>query len=107
MRIGDRVTYEDARGKRHAASVTALAGTGKSGAKMLDLSFDGGTATNVPHSGDIGDGSAGCWHLASETAQPPERRAPVDKQPIALSLAEEAGTLPLSERRGPEADEDE
>jgi hypothetical protein len=101
MKIGNRVTLVDAKGKSHAATVTDVAGTGASGYKTLDLAFDGGTAENVPHGRDSEKGE-GFWLLETETETPPERRAPVDEQPIALAVAAEAGTLPESDRRSEE-----
>lgn len=101
MKIGNRVTYEDAKGKRHAATITEVPGTGASGYKTLDLTFDGGTATNVPHGRDSEKGE-GFWLLETETETPPERRAPIEKQPIALAAAVEAGALPEDDRRADE-----
>lgn len=98
MKIGNRVTYEDAKGKRHAATITEVAGTGASGYKTLDLTFEGGEAKNVAHAGDREKGEA-FWLLESETESPPERRAPIDKQPVALAEAAESGRLPESDRR--------
>lgn len=98
MKQGQRVTYQDARGKRHAASVSEIAGTGPSGKKTLDLTYDGGEATNVPHGDDRRKGEA-FWLLETETETPPERRALLDKQPIMLAKAIDEGTLPEGDRR--------
>lgn len=98
MRVNNRVTYEDPKGKRHAATVTAIAGTGESGRKTLDLSFDGGKAENVPHGADSEKGE-GFWLLETETESPPERRAPLEKQPMVLAEAAESGRLPEGDRR--------
>jgi hypothetical protein len=98
MKIGNRVTYEDAKGKQHAATITEVSGTGPSGYKTLDLVFDGGTAENVPHAGDSEEGEA-FWLLETETETPPERRAPLEKQPIRLAEAIDEGILPASDRR--------
>lgn len=100
MKIGKRVTYE-VKGKRRAATVTAIAGTGESGRKTLDLEYDGGTAENVPHGVDRGP-NEGFWLLETETETPPERRAPLEKQPVAMAEAIEANRLPEGDRRGPE-----
>lgn len=98
MRIADRVTFVDAKEKRHAATVTGVVDTGASGYKMLDLSYDGGSAERVPHGRDREKGK-GFWLLETETETPPERRAPLEKQPIALAEAAAVGTLPVSDRR--------
>lgn len=100
MKIGKRVTYQ-VKGARHAATVTAIAGTGESGRKTLDLSFDGGTAENVPHGVDREKGE-GFWLLETETETPPERRAPLEKQPIKMAQAVEADRLPEGDRRSDE-----
>ena len=101
MKIHQRVTYQDAKGKIHAATVTEVSGTGASGYKTLDLTFDGGTAKNVPHSVDHGKGE-GFWLLETETEMPPERRASIDKQPNALGEAAATGKLPSDDRRSEE-----
>jgi hypothetical protein len=98
MQINQRVTFIDARGKSHAATITEVAGTGLSGYKLLDLTYDGGTAVNVPHAGDRGP-KEGFWLLETETETPPERRAPLEKQPIKLAEAVATGTLPEDDRR--------
>ena len=98
MQINQRVTFVDAKGKSHAATITEVSGTGLSGYKLLDLTFDGGTAANVPHAGDGGP-KEGFWLLETETETPPERRAPLEKQPIKLAEAVATGTLPEDDRR--------
>ena len=98
MQINQRVTFIDAKGKSHAATITEVSGTGASGYKLLDLTFDGGTAANVPHAGDRGP-KEGFWLLETETDVPPDRRAPIEKQPKALAEAEASGNLPESDRR--------
>lgn len=102
MRIGDRVTYVDPRGKRHAATITAVPGTGASGFKTLNVAFDGGNADEVVHGRDRVKG-AGYWLLATETEELPERRAELEKQPIALAKAEDAAALPPAGRRASDA----
>ena len=77
MRIGQQVRYFDAKGKRHEATITAIAGSGASGNKALDLAVDDGAAENVPHGADHGRGD-GFWLLEGEeiasTARAPEAR---------------------------------
>ena len=41
--------YHDARGGSHVATVTRVEGGGPSGHKLLDVTFAGGAATDVPH----------------------------------------------------------
>jgi hypothetical protein len=101
MKIGNRVTYEDPKGKRHAATITEVAGTGASGYKTLDLTFEGGTAEDVPHGRDSEKGEA-FWLLETETENPPDRRAPMEEQPAKLGEAAAVGTLPDSDRRAEE-----
>jgi hypothetical protein len=98
MRIGQRITYEEAKGKRHAATVTAIGEPGASGRKTLDLAYDGGEAKGIAHGVDSEKGQ-GFWLLETETETPPERRAPLEKQPIAMAVAAETGRLPESDRR--------
>ena len=102
MQINQRVTFIDAKGKSHAATITEVSGTGPSGYKTLDLAFNdgatGGNAVNVPHSVDHEKGE-GFWLLETETESPPERRAPLEKQPIKLAEAVATGTLPEDDRR--------
>ena len=101
MQINQRVTFTDAKGKRHAATITEVPGTGASGYKTLDLAFEGGTATNVPHGRDSEKGE-GFWLLETETETPPERRAPIENQPIKLAEAVATGALPEDDRRSEE-----
>lgn len=97
MQPGKRVTFKF-KGTEAAATVTAVAGTGPSGKKTLDLVFDGGNAENVPH-GDDRQGNNPFWLLDTETDTPPDRRAPLDKQPIKMAAALDEGRLPESDRR--------
>ena len=105
MKINQRVTFVDAKGKSHAATITEVSGTGPSGYKTLNLAFNdgatGGNATNVPHQGDQQKGE-GFWLLETETETPPERRAPLEKQPLAMAAAVETGALPSDDRRSEE-----
>lgn len=107
MRIGDRVTYVESKTKRHPATVTAIVGAGASNWKRLDLSYAGKTPTelltaaDVAHAGDQAEGE-GYWLLATETEEPPERRAEPEKQPITMAIAQEIGALPDSDRRASE-----
>jgi hypothetical protein len=98
MKIGNRVTFTDAKGNEHAATITEVSGTGVSGYKMLDITFDGGTATNVPHAKDAEEGKA-FWLLETETESPPDRRAPLEEQPLKMAAALGEGILPESDRR--------
>lgn len=90
MKPGSRVTYKF-KGSPVAATVTQVSGTGASGKKLLDLVFDGGTATLVPHGDDRVKGQ-GFWLLETETDT-----APAEKQPI--KVAEEAGSAAPDARR--------
>jgi hypothetical protein len=72
MRAGGSVTYVDQRGVLHPATITEVSGTGASGAKLLDLTGDSFTATDVPHRDDAEKGAA-YWHpegLERRTAEP-------------------------------------
>ena len=71
MKLGQPVAFFDAEGERHAAHVTAVPGTGKSGFKTLDLEYKGGTSANVSHGKDREKG-AGYWLLPHEKDEPPE-----------------------------------
>lgn len=73
MRPGQQVSYTDSKGKRHEATVTAIAGTGESGMKTLDLAVDDGVATNVPH-GDDRESGEGFWLLEDEEVPAPVAR---------------------------------
>ena len=92
MYLGQAVTYVDALGAASAASVVGIPDTGPSGFKILDLT----TGTAVPYRDDAAPGSA-YWLLGDQAHE--ERRVPTDEQPIALAVAEAAGTLPDADRR--------
>lgn len=66
MKIGNKVSFVEAKGDRHQATVTEVSGTGKSGYKVLDLTYaNDGEAKNVAHSGDQEPGE-GFWLLHGE-----------------------------------------
>ena len=67
MKTGQTVLYVDPKGKRHEATVAAIAGTGASGLKTLDLALEAGEVKNVPHRDDRESG-AGFWLLVGEEA---------------------------------------
>lgn len=100
MKIGQRIVYVDTRGKEHGATVTAVPGTGDSGFKILHLEY-GEKKTPVEHVSHGRDrvSGQGYWLLDSDVKQAPERRAPVEEQPIALAKAEESLGLPGADRR--------
>jgi hypothetical protein len=82
MRIGKQVTYY-LKGTQAPATVTAVSGTGASGKKTLNLSFDGGTATAAPHGDDRVEGE-GFWLLESEKDEAPSTtRTPVARRKAA------------------------
>lgn len=70
MKIDDTVIYHDARGGSHPATVTRVEGAGPSGYKLLDVTYPGGTATDVPHMKDW-DGED-FWALPGEDVSTPE-----------------------------------
>jgi hypothetical protein len=82
MRIADRVHYLDVDGKRHAATITAVPGTGKSGAKELNLRLsDGSELADVPHEKDAAP-DAGFWReLGASPVPEAEAAAEPDAPP--------------------------
>lgn len=98
MKLGQQITYVDAKGKKHGATVTAVPDTGASGNKVVDLTYADGAVARVLHGNDRVKGQ-GYWLLVSEVENPPDRRAPEEKQPIALAEAEASGALPPASRR--------
>lgn len=88
MKEGQRVTYVDAGGKAHRATVSAVAGTGKSGYKTLDLTVGDETLEGVQHAGDVEAGEA---HWTLESTRTAEKSAE--------QMAEEAEPKP-AKRRG-------
>lgn len=85
MQINQRVRFIDSKGDQHQATVTEVSGTGKSGYKILDLTFGAEEAKNVAHSGDQEPGE-GFWLLHGE------KRPNED--------AEESTTKPAAGRKG-------
>jgi hypothetical protein len=87
MKIGQKVSFVDAKGDRHPATVTDIAGTGASGFKTLDLSYGDTEVKAVAHAGDQEEGE-GFWLLHGE------RRPNEDEE------KEEVKPAPVARRRG-------
>lgn len=93
MRAGQQITYDDGQGGRFGATVVAVVGSGHSGHKRLDVTWQDGGATKhalaVPHLADREHG-ASFWQLAGElppvdtsnaSGRAVEGERPVDAEP--------------------------
>lgn len=80
MRRGEPVVYVDASGGRHSATVTAFVGSGPTGLKVVDVAYEGGSATGVPHVAD--EKGSGYWHFPEE----PEVETKADRSVPRISL---------------------
>lgn len=103
MRIGHLITYVDTRGNEHPATLTEITGGGPSGYKEVTLKHGEKQDIEVkavPHYLDAKNGKGPYWLLPEEAEQWPDRRAPLEKQPIKMAKAEAKGDLPASDRRG-------
>lgn len=104
MKPGQRIVFVDPRGKQHAATLIEITDAGPSHYKILTLEHgeDRTRVEAVPHAKDKEGSKVGYWLLENEVEEVPDRRAPIDKQPIMLSDAEAEGRLPSNERRASE-----
>lgn len=107
MRIGDPITFIDTKGNEHGATVTGVPDTGPSGKKILNLEYRDArqiavVVEGVVH-GDDRESGKSYWQLVTESDDPPDRRAELKEQPIALAKAEASGALPPATRREEDA----